>query len=153
MADCSDSVQKRGTSNPIQSKIVENDHGSGGGSTGDNTISGATCDASVAIGNIVRINGTTVVNALADTLTNSRVIGVCVAKTDATTCDVQVTGFTSGGTFAGLVTNTDYFLSPSTPGAITTTPPTSSGNTVTFIGRAYTTSQLVINIATPLIRA
>ena len=153
MADCSDSVQKRGTSNPIQSKIVENDHGSGGSSTGDNTISGATCDASVAVGNVVRMNGGTAVNALADSLTNSRIIGICVSKASATECDIQVTGFTDTGVLSGLSINTDYFLSETTPGAITTTPPSGSGNTVTFIGRAYATNQLVINIGIPLIRA
>lgn len=153
MADCSDSIQKRGSSNPIQSKIVENDHGSGGGSSGDNTITGVTCDSTVAIGNVVRMNGSTAVNALADSLTNSRIIGICVAKASSTECSIQVTGFTASGVLSGLSINTDYFLSEATPGAITTTPPTGSGNTVTFIGRAYTANEFVINIGIPLIRA
>ena len=125
MADCSDNVQKRGSSNPIQSKIVENNHGSGGGSTGDNTIENMTCDSTVAVGDVVRMNGTTAVRAQADSFLNSKAIGICVSKSAATTCNVQVTGFTDD-IFVGLTTNSIYFLSDSTPGALTTTPPTAS---------------------------
>jgi len=152
MADCSDSVQKRGSSNPIQSKIVENDHSSGAGSTGDNTISGVTCDATVVVGNIVRMNGTTAVNALANNTTNSKVIGICVAKANATECSIQVCGFTST-IFAGLTPSQNYFLSESTPGSITTTAPTGSGEIVIYIGRAYTSSELIIQIGTQIRRS
>ena len=145
MADCNDNVQKRGSSNPIQSKIVENDHGSGGGSSGDNTIENMTCDASVVVGNVVRMNGTTVVNALANNLTNSKIIGICVSKSDATTCNVQVTGFTDN-IFGGLSLNSLYFLSETTPGGITTTPPSGSGNVVQLVGKPRSASSLVINI-------
>ena len=152
MADCSDSVQKRGSSNPIQSKIVENDHGSGGGSSGDNTIEGITCDSTVAVGNIVRLNGTTIVNALANNFTNSKVLGICTSKSDATTCNVQVTGFTDD-IFAGLASNSIYFLSDVTPGGLTTTPPTASGSVVQQIGRPRSTTSLVIQITVGLVRA
>lgn len=152
MADCNDNVQNRGSSNPIQSKIVENDHGSGGGSSGDNTIENLTCDASVAVGNVVRMNGTTIINALADSFVNSKAIGICVSKSDATTCNVQVTGFTDS-IFLGLTTNSIYFLSDTTPGAITTTVPTASGSVVQQIGKPRSTTSLVINITTGLIRS
>lgn len=152
MADCSDSTQKRGTANPIQSKIVENDHGSGGGSTGDNTIENITCDASVAVGNVVRLSGTTIINALADNVTNSKAIGICVSKTDPTTCNVQVTGFTSD-IYGGLIANSIYFLSDSTPGGITVTPPTASGAVVQQIGKPKSSTSLVINISVGLVRS
>lgn len=152
MADCNDNIQKRGSSNPIQSKIVENDHGSGGGSTGDNTIENITCDASVAVGNLVRLNGTIISNALANNFTNSKVIGICISKSAATTCNVQVTGFTSD-IYVGLTANTLYFLSDSTPGAITTTPPTASGTVVQSIGKPKSSTSMVINITTALQRA
>ncbi len=152
MEDCNDNVQKRGTSNPIQSKIVENDHGGGGGSTGDNTIENMTCDASVAVGNVVRMNGTTVINALADSFTNAKVIGICVSKSNATTCNVQVTGFTDN-IFGGLSTNTLYFLSDSTPGGITTTPPSAAGTIVQLVGKPQSTSSLIINFTTGLVRS
>jgi hypothetical protein len=145
MADCNDNIQKRGSGNPIQSKIIENNHGSSGGSTGDNTISDVTCDSTVSVGNIVRLNGSTFINALADGFTNSKAIGICVSKTDPTTCDVQVTGFTDT-IFAGLTSETNYFLSDSTAGAITSTPPTASGSYVIRIGTAYETNKIIINI-------
>lgn len=152
MAECNDNVQKRGSSNPIQSKIVENDHGSGGGSTGDNTIENITCDATVAIGNVVRMSAGTVINALANNTTNSKAIGICVSKSDATTCNVQVTGFTDN-IFVGLTTNSIYFLSDSTPGALTTTAPTASGSIVQVIGKPKSTQSLVLQIAPGIRRA
>ena len=152
MSDCGDNVQKPGSSNSIQGKIVQNDHGSGGGSTGDNTIENITCDSTVSVGNFVRLNGTTIVNALADNFTNSKVIGVCVSKSGATTCNVQVTGFTSD-IFAGLVANSIYFLSPTVPGGITTTPPTASGQIVKQIGLPKSTTSMVITVQTGLGRS
>lgn len=145
MSDCPDNVQKRGTSNPIQSKIVENDHGSGGGSTGDNTIENATCDATVTVGSVVRFNGVSFVNALANNFGNSKVIGICTSKSDATTCNVQVTGFTSS-IFAGLTSGASYFLSETTPGGITSTPPSGSGEYVIKIGTGFEANKLVIQI-------
>jgi hypothetical protein len=150
MADCSDNVKKRGTTNPIQSKIVENDHGSGSSGTEDNVIEGVTCDSTVAVGNIVRMNGATAVNALANNTTNSKAIGICVAKASSTECSIQVTGFTSS-IFGGLTPSQNYFLSETTPGAITTTAPTGSGEIVLHVGRAYTASRIVIQIG-PQIR-
>ena len=151
MADCNDNVQKRGSSNPIQSKIVENDHG-GGGSSGDNTIENIACVASVAVGNVVRLSGTTVINALADSFTNSKAIGICVSKSSSTVCNVQVTGFTAD-IFGGLSANTLYFLSDSTPGSITTTPPTASGAVVLQVGTPKSATSIVINFSDGMVRA
>lgn len=41
----------------------------------------------------------------------------------------------------GLTTNASYFLSGSTPGAATTTPPTTSGHIVQFLGKAKSTTE------------
>lgn len=144
MSECKNS-QKPGANNPLQSAIIVNDHGTPSSVSGDNTIPGLTCDASVAVGSVVRINGTSAENAQADSFVNSKAIGICVSKSDATTCDVQVTGFT-GSILAGLATNTNYFLSDTTPGALTSTPPTTSGSYVIKIGVAYATTRLVLNI-------
>lgn len=152
MADCSDNIKKRGSSNPIQSKIVENDHSSGEGSTGNNIIEGVTCEASVAIGNIVRMNGAIAINAIADTTTNSKAIGICVAKESPTRCTIQVTGFT-GAVLSGLTTNENYFLSEVTPGALTTSAPTGSGEIVLHVGRAFSPTELVIQIGTQIRRS
>jgi hypothetical protein len=144
MGECKNS-QKPGANNPIQSAIIVNDHGTPSAVSGDNTIPSLTCDASVAVGNIVRINGSTIVNAQADSFVNSKAIGICVAKSDATTCDVQVTGFTSA-ILAGLTTNTNYFLSDATPGALTLTAPSASGSYVIKIGTAYTTTRIILQL-------
>lgn len=153
MSECNENLtQKRGSNNPIQSKIMENEHGGGGGSTGDNTIEGLSCAASVAVGSVVRLNGTTIVNALADSVTNSKVLGICVAKASSTECSVQVTGYTDS-IFGGLAANTIYFLSPTVPGGLTTTPPTGSNQVVLQIGKPVTPSQLVISITVQLVRA
>lgn len=144
MSECKN-TQKPGANNPLQSAIVVNDHGTPASSTGDNTIAGVSCDASVFVGALVRMNGTTAVNAQADSFANSKVIGICVAKSDSTTCDIQVTGFTDT-VLSGLSANTNYFLSDALPGQLTLTPPTATGSYVIRAGTAYTTTRLVINI-------
>jgi len=145
MAECSNSIQKRGSSNPIQSKIVENDHGSTGASSGDNTIEDITCDASVAIGDIVRLSGSTIVKAQANNFTNSKAIGICTSKASTTVCNVQVTGFTTT-VFSGLTSGTLYFLSDSVAGQLTAIPPTTSGSYVIRIGAAFESNKIIMQI-------
>lgn len=152
MSECGDNVQKPGSSNPIQSTIVVNDHGTGDGSTGDNTITGVTCDSTVAVGNFVRMNGATAVNALADNATNSKVIGICTAKASSTECSIQVCGFTDG-ILSGLTPSQNYFLSETTPGGITTTPPSGTGEIIIHLGRAYTATRFVLQIGVQIRRA
>jgi hypothetical protein len=146
----SDNTGSIGSSNPIQSKIVINDHATGTGSSGNNIIEGLTCDSSVSIGNVVRINGSTVVNAQADSVTNSLVIGICTAKDSSTVCTVQVTGFTNN-IFVGLSVGNIYFLSDSTPGAISTIEPISPGSIVLQIGRPRSSTSLILNIPNGII--
>ena len=143
--------EERGASNPAQSAYTDTVADYSLTVEGDNIIEAVTCDSTVAVGNVVRMSGSTVVNALADSIGNSRVIGICVAKDDATTCDIQVTGFTAS-IFGGLSTNTKYFLSPTTPGAITTTVPTGSGEIVQPIGLAFSASVMIINITSSVTR-
>lgn len=150
MANNGSNTQQPGSSNPIQSAVVANDHGSNSAVDGDNVIEGITCDSTVAVGNVVRMNGATAVNALANNTTNSKAVGICISKSSSTECSIQVTGFTSS-LFGSLTPSENYFLSESTPGGITTTPPTGSGEIVIHLGRAITSSQLVLQIG-PQIR-
>lgn len=139
-------VQKKGTDHPQNTTAYPNtvaDYSSGGGSTGDNTIESVTCDASVAVGDVVRMNGGTAVKAQADSITNANAIGICVSKASASVCNIQVCGFTDA-IFSGLSINTPYFLSATTAGALTTTAPTASGHVVYFFGKAYTATRFVI---------
>lgn len=55
------------------------------------------------------------------------------------------------GTAGGLIFNTLYFLDPATIGKITATVPTTVGQTVTLIGRALSTTELELNIQTPIL--
>jgi hypothetical protein len=119
--------------------------------SGDNIIESVPCDSTVFIGAVVRMNSGTAVNAIADSSTNSKVVGICVAKTSSTVCNIQVCGATSG-IFGGLTDN-NYFLSESTAGQITTTAPTGSGEIVIHIGRSLTSSRLVIQVGTQIRRA
>lgn len=153
MSDCNN-VNKRGSNNPNNTAYSDTvaTYTSPGAPAVSNVATDLTCDSSVYVGAVVRLNGTTVVNALANNGTNSRVIGICVAKASSTICTVQFCGFTDT-IFTGLSPNTNYFLSESTLGGITTTPPTGSGEIVIHIGRTLNSTQLVIQIGTQMRRA
>ena len=53
---------------------------------------------------------------------------------------------------SGLTTAADYYLSASSAGAITTTPPTGSTHYLVRVGRASSTTQLIVKIEAPLVR-
>ena len=50
------------------------------------------------------------------------------------------------GTTGGLIFGTRYFLSPTTAGLLTSTPPTTVGQLVVFIGTALSTTDLQVSI-------
>ena len=52
---------------------------------------------------------------------------------------------------SGLNTGDQYFLSASSAGSITETPPTGSGNYLTRVGEAGSTGQFIIKIETPIL--
>lgn len=145
---------KRGPANPINDKIVINDHGSGGSTPGvsDNSIVGVTCSAAVTVGDTVYINGSGVaIKAQANAISTSNVVGVVTAKASSTSCTLQTCGYT-GSIFSGLTPGATYFLSNSSSGALTTSFPTSSGHAIAPVGKAYSASVLIINIQTRIIR-
>lgn len=150
---CND-VLKRGSDNYQNTTAYPDtvaNYGGGGGS-GDNVIENATCTAGTAVGDWVRMNGSTAQPAQADTFANSKVIGVVISKSAATTCNIQVTGFTTA-IFGGLSVNSLYFLSTTTAGAMTTSAPTGSGEIVVSLGKPYSTTQFDIKVTTQLQRA
>jgi hypothetical protein len=119
---------------------------------GDNVVYGLTCNASVAVGDWVRMSGSTVVQAQADSATNANVIGLVIAKSGATTADVQTVGVTTS-IFVGLTVNVNYFLSPITPGAMTTTEPSGAGEVYYILGRSLNGTQFNISLSTAIVRA
>ena len=76
------------------------------------------------------------------------VVGFANATDSAnTTVKVIVVGLK---TMSGLDAGDLYFLSPSTAGAITLTPPSSAGQAVVRLGEAATTTTLAIQIEPPI---
>lgn len=153
---CNDKdLSARGGSNPQQTEYINTlaDY-SGLSPAADNVIENTTCDSSVAIGNAVRmdVSTSTVFNALANNITNANVIGICISKSSATVCNVQVCGYTTS-VLSGLDLSKNYFLSDSTPGLLTVTPPTASGSIVLIIGKPYTSSRFIIHLGNPIRRS
>lgn len=103
------------------------------------------CDAGVVVGDWVRINSSSIaVKALADDPSNSHVMGLVEAKASSTVCSIRVSGV-SAVTFAGLDPTLEYFLSPTTAGAMTTTVPTGSGHIVLRVGKALNSTTIVVD--------
>lgn len=136
-------VRERGSLNSLNQAYSDTVADYTSSVTGDNTLENVTCDASVSVGSVVRMNGSTVVNALADSETNSQVIGICVSKSSSTICNVITCGYT-GNIFSSLVQSSTYFLSDSVAGEITSTPPTNSGSYVIKIGKTQNGQNLII---------
>lgn len=115
-------------------------------------IENFTCDASVAIGSVVRISSGVAVNAQADSLANSHFVGIAEAKPSSVLCNIRVSGI-SPSIYAGLNEGSTYFLDPSTPGALTTTPPTGSNEVVVRVGQPVSPTRLALSKGLPLVRS
>jgi hypothetical protein len=55
------------------------------------------------------------------------------------------------GTTGGLAFGTLYFVDPANPGKITSTVPTTAGQTVTLVGIALSTTELELTIQPPIL--
>ena len=83
-----------------------------------------------------------------DTFDKAKVAGfVEVTSTSGSEVRVITRGIT---TMSGLNTGDLYFLSASSAGAITTTPPTSAGDFLTRVGEAGSTGQFIVQIEPPI---
>lgn len=116
-------------------------------STDTNLIASLTCDAGVAVGEWVRVDASGVIQqAQADTIANAHVFGVVESKATSTTCTVRVAGISSA-LFSSLDETTEYFLSPTTAGAMQTTPPgMGSGYVAISLGKPATETKFSVNI-------
>lgn len=115
---------------------------SGGGGGGSNTFN-ASCTPAESIGDAVYVSGPGMVaQARANTILTTYVVGIIIAKPSATTCTVQVSD--TFGIYSGLTPGVTYFLSDTTPGAITATAPTTTGTLVERVGVAIDSSTIVI---------
>ena len=70
-----------------------------------------------------------------------------ISKPTSTTCNVIEAGST-GAIYSGLTTGTDYYLSTTTAGGLTSTPPddTMPGTKTQYIGTADSTTSLIVNV-------
>ncbi len=83
-----------------------------------------------------------------DTFDKAKVAGfVETTKTSGSEVRVITRGIIAT---SGLNTGDLYFLSDSSAGAITTTPPTSSGNFLTRVGEAGSTGQFIVKVEPPV---
>lgn len=109
----------------------------------DLVLRNVDCDSSVYVGAAVRTDSLGVIyNALADSSTNSNVVGIVESKASSILCDVRVLGITLE-IFLGLDVTKEYFLSAITPGLITTTIPTTSGHMVVNLGKPWSATEFL----------
>ena len=103
----------------------------------------------------------TVKKGKANALSTSEIIGLVQATIVTTGAGtIQTSGVMSlttalwdamAGTTGGLSYGVVYYLDPATSGNITSTAPTTVGQTAVRIGRAISTTELVISISQPIL--
>ena len=114
-------------------------------STSVQSASVYTCPAGLVVGDAVQITGADAVDkADASVPADRPVVGFVKSKPTATTCILHYYGELSA--FGGLSVGSTYYLSDSTPGAITTTAPNAIGSIVQEIGFARNSTTLVVFI-------
>jgi hypothetical protein len=102
------------------------------------------CPVGVAVRDAVYITGAdTVDQADASSAVSSPAVGLVRAKPTATTALVQTAGELPG--FVGLTPGVPYYISGTTPGAITAAAP-GGGNAVQVVGFARNTTTLIVLI-------
>lgn len=135
---------------------------------GDSIVAGSTTQSfsatnsntgAITIGQVVYVDGAGSVNlAKADNETTAKAIGLVedasiatldtgMILTDGTLTSSDWTSVTGS---AILTPGSVYFLSDTTAGQITTTPPTLSGSFVVRIGTAISTTTLEVSISRPI---
>ena len=105
-------------------------------------IIAAGCTATEQVGDAVYVlSAGQVRQADAGSSTTSRVVGFIAVKPSATTCQVVTNGQFDG--LGSLTSGATYFLS-TTPGAITTTPPTGESEVIVQVGEALDATTLLV---------
>jgi len=107
-------------------------------------ISDVSCESDVYVGSFVRMTSLGIaVNALADTFSNSNVIGLVESKVNPNKCVIRVSG-KSSGIYSGLNPALDYYLSDTIPGALQTNIPTTSGHIKLKLGQPFSSSSFLM---------
>ncbi len=111
-----------------------------------------SCNPSVFVGAIVIMNSGVAVNAIADSLANSNMIGIVESKSSLEKCNIRVSGVTDGNIFSGLDETKEYFLSDSVGGQITSIPPSASSHVLLRIGQPFSSTKMLVLKGTRVIR-
>lgn len=117
-------------------------------------LTNVPCDPAVIVTDAVKMVAGVAFQALADSITNSNVIGVVQKKSSATVCDIRVSGVTPA-IFAGLDESREYVLSGSTPGLLVTQDfsPTGAGQVILRVGQPFDSQRLLVSKGTRIIRS
>lgn len=101
-------------------------------------------------GDVVYISsGTTVKQAEASSYTTVRAQAVAVESVSAGASGLyQYEGVAN--VFSGLTPGATYFLSPSSPGQLVSSPPTGTGEWVMVVGQAFSATELSIELGQPI---
>jgi hypothetical protein len=97
----------------------------GGGGGSGNTRPVQQVDHMLVVGDAVRFDGTNYVKAQADSAADAEVVGLVSAVADANHFTLQLSGYITG--LSGLTPGDVYFLSATTPGALSPTDPATVG--------------------------
>jgi hypothetical protein len=103
------------------------------------------CDASVYVGAAVRMTGAGLaINAIADNVTNSNVIGIVESKSSSVKCNIRVVGV-SLPVFLALDVTKEYYLSNTVAGALQTNVPTTSGHVKLKLGQPFSATEFLFS--------
>lgn len=131
---------------------------SAGGGQADVVVSGSgsvptilvSCTTSEAVNDAVYVTGTdAVARANAASIVTLPAIGLILSKPTTTSAIVQLSGVFAG--FMGLTPGATYFLSATTPGAVTTTAPSTTGTFVQRIGVAEDANTILLDVDPTLV--
>lgn len=132
-----------------------------GGTSETGQVSQTATPALIA-GNVVYNSGADAVSkAQASAIGTKDVLGLAITAIAAASSGiVQCNGIVVlttaqwdavAGTTGGLVFNTRYFLSPTTAGLMTGTVPTTVGQYVAYVGRALSTTEMLVEPVVPIL--
>lgn len=114
--------------------------GTGGGGT---VLQVSASTASLAVGDVMYLSGTTFTQAKADAANTAEVVGVISKIIDVSSYELTLAGAVSKAGW-GLTPGGVYFLSPSTAGALTLTEPSTLGQVSVPVGVAQNSSTLLV---------
>lgn len=115
-------------------------------------LNDVACDSTVYVSAAVRISAGLAVNALADSIANSNIIGIVESKSSSTLCNIRVLGV-SATVFLGLDPTYEYFLSDTVDGAITTTVPSLPDHVILKVGQPFSATELLVLKGTRIVRS